>query len=63
MKNKFYHSDFSFFCDVIFRVWIGVENFIKNHFRLVPRAYKHDLLALILRYVVDSVNVNMRVSF
>ena len=54
----------SFFCDVIFSGWIGVQNwqsFLKNYFFPVLRVHKLDLMALILWYVVDSVNVNMRV--
>ena len=38
IKNEFNHFDFSFFCDVIFRGWIGLENvFTYSSFSLLQK--------------------------
>ena len=57
---------FYFLCGVIFRGWIGLENsqnFLKNHIFLVLHVHKNDPVALVIRYAVDSVNVNMHATF
>ena len=43
--------------------WKLQTDFLKNHVFLVLRVHKNDLMALVLRYVVDSDNVNLRVKF
>ena len=43
--------------------WKLQTDFLKNHIFLVLRVHKNDPMALVLRYVVDSDNVNLRVKF
>ena len=64
IKNEFNHFDFLFFCDVIFRRWIGLENwqnFFKHHVFPVLRVHKNDPMTLDL-YVVDTVSIDMRAN-
>lgn len=63
--TELYHFDFSFFCDVIFKGWTGLENsqnFINNCNFLVARAHKNDPMAFALWHVADCVNFNMSVK-
>lgn len=53
-------SNFNLFCDVSFRGWIGLENWQNFLDYIFPKNYT---MALVLRYVVDSVDVNMRAKF
>ena len=43
--------------------WKLQTDFLKNHIFLVLRVHKNDPMALVLRYVVDSDDVNLRVKF
>ena len=64
MKNKLYRTAFSFFYDVIFGGWIGLENwqiFLKNHVFSVTRVHKND--PLVLRRIVGSANFNICTNF
>ena len=64
IKNEFNHFDFSFFCDVIFRRWIGLENWqnsFKHHVFPVLRVHKNDPMTLDL-YVVDTVSIDIRAN-
>ena len=66
MKNEFHRSDFSFFCDVTSRGWIGLKNwqdFLNNYVFPVLQIHKNDPIALYLWHVVDSLSVNMRAKF
>ena len=43
--------------------WKLQTDFLKNHIFLVLRVHQNDPMALVLRYVVDSDNVNLRMKF
>ena len=57
--------DLTFFCDVIFTGWTGLEivqKLLKNLLFPVLCVHKNDPMTVVFRYIVDSVNANMRVN-